>query len=165
MLDSLFIVAVLGANVALAEWLARRSFLRHLGSALLVIVLTAIAANTGLIPTYADDIPVYAGVFEHLAPMAIFLLLLRVNLRGMLQAGTAMLLLFALGAAGTVAGVAAGLWAVGGSGAFGALGHALGGMFVGPIPAAASTSTRSRWNTAWSITARSTQARRPWTVP
>ena len=131
MLDSLFIVAVLGANVALAEWLARRSFLRHLGSALLVIVLTAIAANTGLIPTYADDIPVYAGVFEHLAPMAIFLLLLRVNLRGMLQAGTAMLLLFALGAAGTVAGVAAGLWAVGGSGTFGALGHALGGMFVG----------------------------------
>jgi uncharacterized membrane protein len=131
MTDPLLILAVLGVNVALSEWLARRTWLRHLGSALLVIVLTAVAANTGLIPAYSDEIPIYSGVFEYLAPLAIFLLLLRVNLRGILQAGLPMLTLFLLGSAGTVAGVLCGMWAVGGADAFGALHWALGGMFVG----------------------------------
>ncbi len=129
--DSLWILAVLGFNVAASEWLVRRTVLRHLGSALLVIVLTAVAANLGIIPTYSDDIPVYSGVFTYLAPLAIFLLLLRVHLAGLLRAGRAMLLLFGLGAIGTMAGVLAGMWLVGGSRSFGDLYYALGGMFVG----------------------------------
>ena len=70
----LLILAVLGANVAASEWLARHTVLRHLGSALLVIVLTAIVANVGVIPTYSDEVPVYGGVFQYLAPSLTFVL-------------------------------------------------------------------------------------------
>lgn len=131
MSDSVFVIAVLGLNVALSEWLAQRTWLRHLGSALLVIVITAAMANAGLIPAYTDDVPVYNGIFEVLAPLAIFLLLLRVHLRGLLGAGLPMLVLFGLGMLGTAAGVLAGMQVVGGSRAFGELHFALGGMFVG----------------------------------
>ncbi len=127
----LFILAVLALNIALSEWLVRRTWLRHLGSALLVIVLTAVAANLGLIPTYSNDIAVYSGVFTYVAPLAIFLLLLQVDLRGIARAGLPMLGMFGLGAAGTVAGVLAGMAAVDGPRAFGDLHHALGGMFTG----------------------------------
>jgi len=129
--DSLWIVAVLGLNVALSEWLVRRSVLRHVGSALVVIVLTAVVANLGIVPTYNDEIPVYHGVFEFLAPMSIFFLLLRVHLAGVLRAGKPMLLMFCLGALGTTAGVLVAMQVAGGALAFGDLHHALGGMFVG----------------------------------
>ncbi len=131
MSSSMFVIAVLGLNVALSEWLAHRTWLRHLGSALLVIVITAAMANAGLIPAYTDDVPVYNGIFEYLAPMAIFLLLLRVHLRGLFGVGLPMLALFGLGMVGTAAGVLAGMQVVGGSRAFGELHYALGGMFVG----------------------------------
>lgn len=128
--SSMFIVAVLAFLIALSEWLARETWLRHLGSALLVIALTAAAANLGLIPTYSDDVAVYAGVFAHVAPLAIFLLVLQVDLRGILRAGLPMIGMFLLGGAGTMAGVLAGMAVVGGETAFGAFHHALGGMFV-----------------------------------
>jgi uncharacterized membrane protein len=129
--DSLFVVAVLSVNVALSEWLARRAVLRHLGSALLVIVITAAVANAGIIPTYDPQVPVYSHIFATLAPLAIFWLLLRVDLGSVLRAGMPMIVLFLVGTAGTVVGVLAGLWLVGGERAFGELHHALGGMFVG----------------------------------
>ena len=108
MSSSMFVIAILGLNVALSEWLAHRTWLRHLGSALLVIVITAAMANAGLIPAYTDDVPVYNGIFEYLAPLAIFLLLLRVHLRGLLGVGLPMLVLFGLGMVGTAAGVFSG---------------------------------------------------------
>ncbi len=127
----MLILAILGLNIAISEWLVRQTWLRHLGSALLVILLTAVAANIGLIPTYADDIAVYTVVFGQVAPFSIFLLLLQVNLGGILRAGLPMLGMFGLGAAGTVAGVLAGMALVGGADAFGELHWALGGMFTG----------------------------------
>ena len=129
--NPLFVLAVLSLNIAVSEWLARNTPLRHLGSALLVIVLTAVMANIGVIPVFSADVPVYTGVFDHVAPLAIFLLLLQVNLRGLLRAGVPMVLLFLLGSLATMAGVLAGMWVVGGSRAFGELHHALAGMFVG----------------------------------
>ena len=129
--DPLLTLAVLCANLALAEWLVRRTPLRHLGSALLVIVLTSIGANAGLIPTFGPDEAVYNGIFEHVAPMGIFWLLLRVDLKDLARAGPAMIGLFLLGSAGTVLGVLAGMAVVGGAEAFGDRYHALGGMFVG----------------------------------
>ncbi len=131
MSDPLFLVAVLALNVAVSEWLARHTVLRHIGTALLVIVVTSIVANAGLIPTYSDDVPVYRGIFAILAPVAIFWLLLGVHLESILQAGTSALVLFGLGALGTFAGVFAGMSVVGGETAFGELSFALGGMFVG----------------------------------
>lgn len=85
--NPLFIAAVLAFNVALCEWLARHTVCRHLGAALLVILLTAIQANLGLIPTASNMPPLYDAVFASLTPLSIFLLLLEVNLRELKEAG------------------------------------------------------------------------------
>lgn len=129
--EPLYLLAVLSLDVALAEWLCRRTPLRHLGTALVVIVVTAIVANLGVIPTFSEEIPVYEGIFGFVAPLAIFWLLLGVRLADVLRAGKAMLALFLLGAAGTTVGVLLAMQLVDGEAAFGERFHALGGMFVG----------------------------------
>ncbi len=118
-------------NIAVTEWLVRRTFLRHVGTALLVILVTAVVANLGLIPTGSGDGGFYQAVFTYVAPLAIFIPLLEVNLRDILKAGLPMVGSFALGALGTFVAVPLGMLAVGGKEAFGALYPALGGMFVG----------------------------------
>jgi uncharacterized membrane protein len=126
-----WVIAVLAGATAASEWLARRTALRHLGSALLVIVLAAVAANLGLIPSVTDGSPVYDAVFGTVGPLAIFWLLLRVRLASVLRAGPAVLGLFLLGAGGTFLGVLAGMFLLGGGDVLGPLHAALGGMFVG----------------------------------
>lgn len=126
-----WIVAVLAFAVAGSERLARLPGLRHVGSALLVIVVTAVLANLGAIPTVTGGSPVYDGLFRYVAPLAIFWLLLSVGLREVARAGPRMLLLFFVAATGTVVGVLAGWVAAGGRDAFGEAGPALAGMFVG----------------------------------
>jgi uncharacterized membrane protein len=127
----LFLLGALALLVALSEWLVRRTPLRHLGSALLVIVLASIATNLGLLPSYAEETRVYSAVFGQVAPLGIFGLLLLVDLAALRRAGAPMLVLFLLGSAGTVLGVLAGTALVGGEASFGPLHHALAGMFVG----------------------------------
>lgn len=131
--DPLYIIAVLCANIAVSEVLARHTPLRLFGSALLVIVITAIEANIGILPPYSpgSDLPVYDIIVDPLARAGIFLLLLRVNLRSLRHAGLPMVSMFLLGSAGTVIGVTAGMWVVGGESAFGNFHGALAGMFVG----------------------------------
>ena len=127
----IFVLAVLCFNIALTEWLVRRTLLRHVGTALLVIVLTAATSNLGLIPTGSGENPIYQGIFNYVAPFAIFLPLLEVNLRDVIRAGGPMIGSFAAGALGTFAAVPAAMWAVGGKEAIGPLFSPLGGMFVG----------------------------------
>lgn len=132
--DSLSIAAALCGLVALSEWLVRRTPARHVGSALLVILLTALAANAGLLPAGSSPespVPVYDGVFAVLAPLSILWLLLGVDLRAVLRAGPAVLGMFFVGSAATVVGVLAGMWVVRGPETVGPLYHALGGMFAG----------------------------------
>jgi uncharacterized membrane protein len=129
--DPLFLLGVLALNVLVAELLARYTPLRHLGTALLVIVTTAVCANAGLIPTVTDGSPVYDAIFDPVAYLAIFLLLLQVNLRDVWKAGGAMIALFLIGALGTVAGVVVGMAVLDGAERFGELYRAFGGMFVG----------------------------------
>lgn len=129
--DPLSLAAVLVVLVALSEWLARRTWLRHLGAALLVILFTAFAANLGIIPTYGPDTALYSAIFKYVAPLGIFWLLLLVDLKSILRVGGPTLTLFLTGAAGTVAGVLAGHWAVGGAAGFGELHAAVAGMFAG----------------------------------
>lgn len=130
--DALFILAVLSALVALSEWLVQRTFLRHFGSALLVILLTALVANLGLIPTGANaTVPVYDGIFTYVAPLTIFFLLLDVNLRDILKAGLPMIGMFFIGSLATVVGVLVGMLVINGPAAIGENFAALGGMFVG----------------------------------
>ena len=131
---SLFVAAVLCGLVALSEWLVRKTPARHIGSALLVILLTAVVANLGLIPTGSTaeaPVPVYDGVFSILAPLSIFWLLLGVDLRAVLRAGPAVVGMFLIGTAATAVGVLVGMWVVKGPETIGPSFNALGGMFAG----------------------------------
>ena len=129
--SALAIAAVLAFLIALSEWLASRTWLRHLGAALLVIVLTALVANLGVIPTYSDDTPLYGAIFTYIAPLGIFWLLLLVDLRSLGQVGLPTLGLFLVGAFATALGAGFGHWLIGGEAALGEHHAALTGMFTG----------------------------------
>ena len=132
--DSVYVLATLCLIVVVSEALVRQTPLRHIGTAVLVILATALAANLGLLPagsTPEAPVPVYDGIFAYVAPLAIFWILLRVNLRSVLDAGLPAVTLFLIGMAGTAIGVVAGMAAVGGPSTIGPLFGAVGGMFAG----------------------------------
>ncbi len=129
--EPVLLLAILCLSVVASEYLARHTFLRHLGTALVVIVFVAVLANLGLIPSASRGSVVYTGVFRYLAPLSIFYLLLDVNLASIRRAGAPMLLLFVLGSAGTALGVFAGMYVIDGAAHFGALYPAISGMFTG----------------------------------
>jgi uncharacterized membrane protein len=132
MFDSaLSIAATLAFLIAISEWLANRTWLRHFGAALLVILLTALVANLGVIPTYSDATPIYGAIFTYVAPLGIFWLLLLVDLRSLGQVGIPVLTLFVIGSLGTALGAGVGHWFVGGEAALGQHHAALTGMFTG----------------------------------
>lgn len=106
------LLAVLLACVALSEWLGRTRYGRMAGAAVIVIVLGALLANTGLIPSVADGSPVYGAVFEVALPLSIFYMLLDASLVEIRRSGGPLLGLFLLGSLGTVAGVLVALWLV-----------------------------------------------------
>lgn len=124
------IVAVLSASIALADWLARHTVARHLGTTLVVILLAALWVNVGVLVPNDGGEPTYGVLLGTVGPMAIFWLLLGVRLKEVLRAGMPMLVAFGLGAVGTMLGVFAGMKLAGGEEVFGELHHALGGMFV-----------------------------------
>lgn len=131
MIDApLYVLAGLFALVLAAEWLARNTAARHLGAALLVILLAALAANLGLLPAGDGMQPVYNGVFAYAAPLSIFFLMLEVNLRELRSAGLPMLIMFLLGSAGTLLGVLIALNVTGLETLVGGLAAPLGGMFA-----------------------------------
>lgn len=132
--EPLYVLTVLSLLVAAAEWLVRRGPFRHFGAALLVILLTAAAANLGVLPagsTAEAPVPVYDAIFAYVAPISLFWLLLAVNVRDVLRAGPRLIGLFLTGAAGTFAGVVLGMTLVGGAEAFAPLHQGVAGMFAG----------------------------------
>jgi len=84
--DPLLLLGILSLVIVISEWLATHNACKHLGTALLVIMLTAIIANIGLIPAASIAPPLYKDIFGFIAPMAIFFLLLEVNLRDVKRA-------------------------------------------------------------------------------
>src|SRR3712207_5458952 len=104
----LYALTVLLLLVALSEWLCRRDAFRHVGSALTVSLSAARLANLGLLPSSTNAPPLYGGIFSFVAPIAIFFLLLNVQLKDLRKAGLPMLLLFGLGSACTIAGTVIG---------------------------------------------------------
>lgn len=127
MTDPVFVAAVIAACVIGSQWLVDKTPLRHAGVALLVIVVTAVVSNLGIIPTGGS--PVYSGIFGHVAPLSIFWLLLGVNLRAVLKAGPQLLFLFLVGAVGTALGVTLALQVLGDA-PFGEQTPAMAGMFT-----------------------------------
>src|SRR5262245_43497249 len=100
--DPLGILGVLAAAVWLAVRLERaHRVLAATSAGLLVILLAALASNLGLVPSAAR---IYDAVFLHVAPAAIVLLLLRVDLRAIARAGPAVLAGFLLASVGTAVG-------------------------------------------------------------
>ncbi|MCU0326601.1 MAG: DUF819 family protein [Spirosomaceae bacterium] len=129
--DSLAILAVLCLNIVLAEWLNTKPFFKHVGTGLMVIILTAIVANLGIIPASTPATPLYDGIFAYIAPLSIFLMLLGVNLKSLKKAGKPMLMMFLIGSIGTMLGALLAMWMVGGKESIGELFYALGGMYTG----------------------------------
>ncbi len=130
----LFIFAVLCLVVVLSEVLVRKTWLKHFGTALLVILITAVLANIGLIPTSStaeNPVPVYDFTFSTLAPLSICWLLLQVNLKDILKAGLPIIALFIIGSIATAVGVIIGMKIINGSETIGPLYAAIGGMFTG----------------------------------
>lgn len=105
MKTELYVFTVLCLNVFLAIYLEKHTKLKHLGAALLSILITAIVANIGLIPSASNPAKVYDGIFTYVAPASIFMLLLGVNIRELKAAGKPMLILFVIAAFGTCIGV------------------------------------------------------------
>lgn len=129
--NSLLVLGVLCVNLAVSEWLCRKTFCRHFGTALLVILVTAIVANLGLIPTSPREAPVYDWLLGDVVRLAVFWILLQVNLRELLKAGAPMITMFIVGSAGTVIGVLTGMWAVQGAATFEGNDVGLAAMFAG----------------------------------
>jgi uncharacterized membrane protein len=127
------VCAALVAIVWITVQLCERTAARHLGAALTVILVGAVASNLNLIPSGSgeESSAVYSAVFAWVAPLSIFWLLLPVNLRSVLSAGTPMLVAFGLGVVGTVLGVVLGMQLIGGASLLGPDYPALAGMYSG----------------------------------
>lgn len=106
--EPLYVATVLCLLIAFAEWLSHRKHFRFLGSALIVILAAAVLANLRILPSSRNAPALYDGVFNYIAPLAIFFLLLDVKLKDLRKAGLPMLVLFGIGAAGTMVGAVVG---------------------------------------------------------
>src|SRR5258705_5031600 len=105
-----YLIAILLLLVVFSEWLVTKKFFRHIGSVLIVIILAAILANLGVIPSSGNAPPLYDKIFTYAAPLGIFFLLLEVRLKDLRLAGLPMLVMFLTGSLATIAGVVIGYW-------------------------------------------------------
>jgi len=103
--NPVIILAILLINIAVCEYLVRHTVLKHFGTALLVILLTAIEANLMLIPSASNPSQIYDFILTYVAPISIFYLLLEVNFSSLKKVGLPIILMFLLGSIGTVIGV------------------------------------------------------------
>ena len=134
MADNVFILAILCGVIILSEFLVRKTFLKHAGTALLVILVTAIFSNLGIIPTTSSSenpVILYDIIFQYIAPLSILWLLLKVNIKDILDAGLPLISLFVIGSIGTAIGVIIGMEVINGPESIGPNFHAIGGMFTG----------------------------------
>ncbi|MBK8517293.1 MAG: DUF819 family protein [Saprospiraceae bacterium] len=125
------IIAILFFVVVLSEWLSDKAYFRHAGTGLLVIIFGAVLSNVGIIPASTPASPVYDAVFSYIAPLSIFLILLRVNLASLKKAGRPMLIMFLIGSAATVVGVLVSMWLLNGKSEIGEFYYAIAGMYTG----------------------------------
>lgn len=103
--DPVYVLGILCLLVIVSTYVAKTRFGKKLGTALIVIVFTAVLANLGVIPSASNSIPLYDAIFTYLAPVSIFYLLLGVNLTSIKKAGAPMIVLFLLGSLTTTLGV------------------------------------------------------------
>ncbi len=129
--DPIYVSGILCGLVLLAFWLSKFKGWKTLGSPILVILMAAILANFGFIPTATSGHPVYDGVFIFLAPMGIFIALLEVDLKSLKNAGLPILTMFGIGALATIIGILTSWFVVRPQTEIGPLANAIAGMFTG----------------------------------
>lgn len=110
--DNVVVLAILMLLIMFSFWAAKTRYGKLLGTALIVIISGALAANLGVIPSASNAIPLYGEIFHYVAPLSIFYLVLGVNLKQIKAAGLPMLSLFLIGACSTVIGVYVAYWLV-----------------------------------------------------
>ena len=105
MSNAVYVLLMLCLMIILSLYAGRTKLGKQLGSALLVIFFTAIIANLKLIPSASNSIELYSIIFEYIAPISIFFLLLNVNLVSIKKAGLPMITLFLIGSVSTTLGI------------------------------------------------------------
>jgi uncharacterized membrane protein len=110
--DPVYIATVLFLLIVFSEWLGKKKYFRSLGSALIVILATAILANLHVIPSSKNAPPLYQQIFTYVAPLAIFYLLLDVKLKYLRYAGLPMLIMFLAGSLFSMVGVVIGYYII-----------------------------------------------------
>ena len=129
--SALYVAAALGLIILGAEKLALTKYGKPLGTALIAIILGAILANVGIIPSASNSIPLYSHIFHYIAPISIFFLTLGVNLNKVKKAGSPMLILFAVGSLATVVGVFIAMFLISPERVLGETAPAIAGMITG----------------------------------
>lgn len=129
--DPVYVLGVLCLLVIVSTYVAKTRFGKKLGTALIVIVFTAVLANLGVIPSASNSIPLYDAIFTYLAPVSIFYLLLGVNLTSIKKAGAPMIVLFLLGSLTTTLGVLAAWYLLEPQNILGEDGVTIAGMLTG----------------------------------
>ena len=105
MSNPVYVLLMLCLMIILSLYVGKTKLGKQLGSALLVILFTAIIANLKLIPSASNSIELYSIIFEYIAPISIFFLLLNVNLISIKKAGLPMITLFIVGSLSTTLGI------------------------------------------------------------
>lgn len=129
--NPLYTLAVLCLLIYIGMRLGKTRRGKSFGAALIIIVLGAIAANLGIIPTASNSTSLYDGIFKYIAPFSIFLLTLDANLSKLKDAGLPMLILFVIGTLGTAIGVYIAFQIVSPESVLGKLGAPIAGMIAG----------------------------------
>ena len=108
------LLAVLFAATAIAIWLEQRyKWASKISGAIITLVIAIVLVNTRVIP---DSAPVFDDiVWGYAVPLAIPLLLLQTNIRKIWKETGRFLLIFLIGAAGTVVGTTLGTLLLGGA--------------------------------------------------
>jgi uncharacterized membrane protein len=130
MTNPIAILAILTANVFIAHWLERLPYFKHISAALLIILLGAIEANVGIIPSSTQAPPLYDGIFAYLSPLMIIFLMLGIQLKSLKKAGFTMIATFLGGALSIMLGTGLGMWFVDGRTHLGDTFNVIGGMYT-----------------------------------
>jgi uncharacterized membrane protein len=129
--SALYVAAALTLIILSADRLAKMRYGKPLGAALISILLGAILANIGIIPSASNSIPLYSDIFHYIAPISIFYLTLGVNLNKIKKAGLPMLILFFVGSLATVIAVFIAMYIVSPEKLLGESAPAIAGMIAG----------------------------------
>ena len=104
--NPIYVLFILCLMVILSIYAGETKIGKQLGgTALLVILFSAVSANLKLIPSASNSIELYEIIFKYIAPISIFYLLLNVNISTIKNAGLPMVGLFILGSLATTIGI------------------------------------------------------------